>query len=186
MRNFKMHPLHTHQDHLDRMKSLGVEGYHKWLAEKRCTGRSTAQALQLLAEAISNPGLHISIEDHANLERGLSGKRITSIDVGLQDLVRHMATKLGLEHIHTHARSSGPTVVFERRPARVEMVKESASVPPVPAQETRFALAERSSLHEISAEIRRLMRVAGYKSARTVEGDKTAEGNERIVFSRAQ
>lgn len=186
MTQFKMHPLHTQQDHIDRMQSLGVAGYHQWLADKRFTGRSTAQALELLAKAINNPGRHIDIEDHANLERGLTGKRIISIDVGLQDLVRHMAAKLGLEHIHTHARGSGPTVVFERRPARVEMVKESASVPPVPAQETRFALDDRSTPNEIAAEIRRLMRLAGYKSARTVEGDRTAEGHERIVFSRAQ
>ncbi len=172
MSTFKMHPLHTEQMHLDQMKHRGVHGYHEFVAEGRCTGRSTAQALAYLSRAIETPNKWVDVEDHANISQGLSGRRIQRIDVELAVLVARMADKLGLDHIHVQ----GSRVIFERRVVPAE--PETASVPPVPAPEFPTNLPSLSD----SDIIRGLMRKNGWQSAYTAVGSKTAEGNDRIVF----
>lgn len=61
---FKLHPLHTPERHSSVMLERGVFGYHAWLAEKRCTGRSTGLTLAQIAEAILHPGQRIPLVDH--------------------------------------------------------------------------------------------------------------------------
>lgn len=70
MSKFRMHPLHTVQLHIERFAGLGVVGYHRWLEEKRGTGRSTAQALRAIADAIDNPHQPIDLVDHSGQRGG--------------------------------------------------------------------------------------------------------------------
>lgn len=79
----KLHPLHT------------PEWVARYVLEKgeypgeRFTGRSTALALRVIAEAIENPGKKVLIRDHVNLHRANNHLRGT-----VQEFVR----KLGLRH----------------------------------------------------------------------------------------
>lgn len=73
----------------------------------RMTGRSTAQALRFIANAIDNPNVPQKIEDHY-------GNRLA--DVGLGGTVCGMIEKLGLKHLHvTKVRGQTPYIVFARR-----------------------------------------------------------------------
>ena len=104
--SFKLHPLHTAEMHTTRMLDLGVAGYHEWLAEGRGTGRTFAQALRALADAVESPGKPIHLTDH-------SGK--SSGDLCLAGYVRSISTVCFMKHIYVQPHLDGSAVVFEVR-----------------------------------------------------------------------
>ncbi len=68
------------------------------LIPPRCTGRSTAQALDYLATAMKRPGVEFFIQDHHNFERYCEGKRpLRVVDDMLIDMCRAMVNRLGLD-----------------------------------------------------------------------------------------
>jgi len=171
----------------------GVEGYHQVLRENRMTGRSTAQALRYLAEAIENPHKYVEVEDHINQCRGLGGRQITKIDVELACMVGRFASRLNLEHIHV----AGTKVVFERR-AKIVVDRRGSTAQagaPVLAADSLPEIPEVlekqiEAMPGIAADletIRRLMRKHGYRTAKTIEGLRTYDGDklvECIAFSK--
>jgi hypothetical protein len=66
----------------------------------RRRGKSTVQALTILAQAISNPGEWIEIRDHHG--SGMAHR-------ALQLLIAQSADRLGLEHIEFRSNPWGPT-----------------------------------------------------------------------------
>lgn len=90
---FKLHPLHTYERHFQVMQEQGVLGYHKWLEDERCTGRTTAQALQLIGAAILHPGKEFPLLDHSSRKTG---------DDGLAQLVSDLISGIGLKHLKVY------------------------------------------------------------------------------------
>lgn len=104
--SFKLHPLHTAEMHQTRMLDLGVAGYHEWLAGGRGTGRTFAQALRALADAVESPGKPIHLTDHSGKAGG---------DQCLAAYVRSISAMTGMQHIHVQPYLDGSAVVFEVR-----------------------------------------------------------------------
>lgn len=104
--SFKFHPLHDAELHATRFRDLGVAGYHEWLAEGRGTGRTFAQALRALADAVESPGKPIHLTDHSGKSGG---------DQCLAGYVRSIATMTGMEHMHVQPYLDSSAVVFEVR-----------------------------------------------------------------------
>lgn len=92
----KLHPLHS-----PAFVSRHVLCHGEYPGV-RCTGRSTAQALRLLAEAIQQPGVTIKITDHFPT---------VSADRELMHTMQGMVDRLGLEHMVFKADN---TVTFTR------------------------------------------------------------------------
>lgn len=103
---FKLHPLHTIDRHADVIRSQGILGYHAWLAEKRCTGRSTALALQFIAAAILHPHIPVMLADHTHSSSTVEGKR------AFAQRVLAFAEELGLVHLWTQLRNGDYYLIF--------------------------------------------------------------------------
>lgn len=104
---FKLHPLHTPERHFEVMRCHGVVGYHEWLAQKRSTGRSTALALQYIAEAIEKPHTAILLADHPHQ----NGSAVGAKKLFAERVLAH-AKSLGLLYIHTQLRNSDYFLIF--------------------------------------------------------------------------
>lgn len=180
MSTFKMHPLHTEQMHLDLMAGRGVQGYHQFVAEKRCTGRSTAQALRYLADAIDNPNKCIEVEDHVNQCRGLGAKRVLTIDYELASLCGLFARMLNLRHIHI----DGKVVLFQNREPVQPVLAPDFPTDLPQDKEGEISCSVKAGYSADLEVIRTLMRKHGWRSAYTVIGDKNHEGLDRIALSR--
>lgn len=104
---FKIHPLHTAKRHADVMRDLGVYGYHEWLEDKRCTGRSSALILRCIAEAIEKPFTAIPILDHSHESSdGSCAKR------NFAEAVLSTVNQLGLHSMHTQLRNGTYYLTF--------------------------------------------------------------------------
>ena len=95
-----MHPLHT-QKWIDQLVAQGMPRYE---ITTRCTGRTTAQALEALAWAIEHPGQFLRVVDH-------HGTPNASRE--LHYMAYEMSRKLGLKHLHFHR--GDHTIIFENR-----------------------------------------------------------------------
>lgn len=104
---FRMHPLHTADRHFSVMRDQGVLGYHKWLEEKRGTGRSTALMLKYIAAAIESPHLSVLLQDHAHPQVH-AGTHKREFAVGILRLVE----TLGLKHMDTQLRNGHYYLTF--------------------------------------------------------------------------
>jgi len=92
-----LHPLHTIEWLTDSIKGTGT-----YPDPTRRTGRSTAQALRLLAKAIETPHVKVYIKDHHGSEPAHRNLRY---------MMQGMAEKLGLEHMQF----TQDTVTFTRK-----------------------------------------------------------------------
>lgn len=90
----KLHPLHSPEMIMDYMLNTG-----EYWPQERCTGRSTALALEYLAKAIRNPGVRFHVRDHHDS---------TVAHRCLATVVRDFAIMLGLEHMQF----TGGTIMF--------------------------------------------------------------------------
>lgn len=81
----KLHPLHTPE-----LLARHVHCTGEYWPRERCTGRTTALALKLLAEAISKPHERLIIRDHE--PTAVAAKHLRT---RMQDI----AERLGLEHM---------------------------------------------------------------------------------------
>lgn len=99
-----IHPLHTPE----RVKALNLLTEGGYAAEaERFTGRSTAIALRLIANAIDLPGKAISISDHHFSRQA---------DACLAAMMRDMIQQLGLKHMHVERRAHNTyCITFENR-----------------------------------------------------------------------
>lgn len=98
----RLHPLHTPALLNQMVLSSGC-----YADVSRCTGRSTALALRLIAEAIENPGKAVPLRDHHNT---------TPAHDHFCRLVHAMTGMLRLQHMHVH--SEQRVLVFENRDPR--------------------------------------------------------------------
>lgn len=87
---FRLHPLHSADRHVQVMLEKGVIGYHSWLEAKRATGRTTAQALRAIADAIDKPFVSVDLVDHSGLRAGHENLAATA---------RALIKDLGLLHL---------------------------------------------------------------------------------------
>lgn len=96
-----MHPLHD-----DRF----IAALHRDATGdlRRRTGRSTAKAMQLLSDAILNPGKMIVINDH-DIPDGHRSRYARASDV--RRMMQDMVKVLGLEHMQF----TDQTVTFKRK-----------------------------------------------------------------------
>lgn len=104
---FKLHPLHSIERHADVIKQQGVLGYHKWLEEKRGTGRSTALALRYIAQAIENPHTAVLLLDHVHTSVATEAAK-RSFAMRVADL----AKDCGLAELWTQQRNGGYFLIF--------------------------------------------------------------------------
>lgn len=102
---FKLHPLHSIERHADVIKQQGILGYHKWLEEKRGTGRSTALALRYIAQAIENPHTAVLLLDHTT---GATEDTKRSFATRVADLVKDF----GLAGLWTQLRNGDYFLIF--------------------------------------------------------------------------
>lgn len=93
---YKLHPLHTVEMVVNHLRQTG-----KYLGDRH-TGRSTAQALRLIANAIENPEKLLIIEDHHGT---------TNADYSLQHTVQKMIDLLEFKHFTVQNK----TIVFETK-----------------------------------------------------------------------
>jgi hypothetical protein len=87
----KLNPLHTPE-----LIARHIQYTGEYWPNERCTGRTTAQALRLLAEAISNPHTRITIVDHHPTVMAATN---------LRRLMQDMVHILQLEHMQFTATS---------------------------------------------------------------------------------
>lgn len=97
-RTMKLHPLHTPEWLNTHVVQTGC-----YPDISRHTGRTTAHCLEVLTQAIRNPLQHVRFQDHHPTEEA---------SVYMANMIRDMADKLGLEHIHVDRRKF--SVVFMR------------------------------------------------------------------------
>jgi hypothetical protein len=95
-----MHPLHS-QAWLDAAIASGFPEYE---IQRRCTGRSTAQAFLVLFRAIQSPNREIKVHDHHGTD--LATRH-------LLEMIQQMVEKLELKHIHINKVQH--TVIFQNR-----------------------------------------------------------------------
>lgn len=95
----RIHPLHSTEFLIAQMLSTGC-----YPEAERCTGRTTALALEYIVKAIRNPHEAIHVRDHYNT---------TMSHASLVKLVHDMTLKLGLEHFKCNP--SSLTVTFTNR-----------------------------------------------------------------------
>lgn len=106
--SFKLHPLHTAAMHAERMRDLGAIGYHEWLAERRCTARTTSIAFRAIADALLRDGVAIPLRDHTGTAAGHECLALTCAAV-IRDSM--------LDHLHIIKKDGDYYIIFEVQPA---------------------------------------------------------------------